>query len=305
MATKQITTWDEFKTALTETITENTTYEIMNDIDVSDEILTNRIVMICNPDRSVTVKKTFNGNDKKINGITTYENINIFVTTTPFQNVHQIIFNNIHFTNFMIQNGSLFAPYNDTGYGAPLIFNSCFFNGLCNIFYSFTSGGSPYNYPHRNNFNKCSFNLKIKTTFINFDATLNNCYIIIDNSIAENGGAMFANGTRCVMSNCYLAGKWKSNTTNCYIDISYYYSGTSIYSTNNVFNIELSSMNTGSTLQITRNYNNDVPTLINADKIVKLETQTITHGSQQYLLTDSQLKSKTYIQQNTNFPLYG
>ena len=43
MAEKNITTWEQFKIALTESITEDTTYNIKNDLDASNDILTNDI----------------------------------------------------------------------------------------------------------------------------------------------------------------------------------------------------------------------------------------------------------------------
>ena len=75
MAEKDITTWEEFKNALTESITEDTTYNIKNDLDASNDILTNNIACI-----SSNKNKVFYGNGYKINGITAYGNVTVFYT---------------------------------------------------------------------------------------------------------------------------------------------------------------------------------------------------------------------------------
>ena len=307
MATVQITTWDEFKTALTETITEATTYEIMNDIDASNEIVTSAIAMVCNTDTSLSLTKTFNGNGYKINGITSYSSINIFISRYNFLRSQFITFNNLHFTNYMIENGALFAPYGDTGYSNTFRFYRCFFNGFSNSFITRTTGGSTSNWPQQTVFDSCAFNIEVTSTAFNWMVNLSNCYIEIDNSRASSGGSFCY--AQSEMNNCYLSGTWKSNWSYLLNGVSYSYGSNYHYSKNNVLNLELSTTETSSPVYLFSGINatssSAAPNLINGDKLALSSTQSLYNIAGQYQLTDAQLKSKAYIQENTSFPLYG
>lgn len=292
MATKQITTWAEFKTALTETITENTTYEIMNDIDVSDEIQESTITC-----RELTgsLQKIINGNGHKINGLTTYSSIYFFTTNIRYT------FNDIHFSNMMNQKGGFMRQYGAHSSGDPYcVFNRCFFSGLTWYFATYITFQGSYVCE----FNSCSFNLKC-TYFQNAEFLLqfSNCYIILNPitvycvlTVSGGRGADF-NAT-----NCYIGGMLVD-----YVSSNEYLIAEHTGATN-VFNctFKIGNYSSSTTYQLS---SDNKTCLINSDKFVDLDgasiTPKISHGAKIYLLTDSQLKSKTYIQQNTNFPLYG
>jgi len=304
MATKQITTWAEFKTALTETITENTTYEIMNDIDVSDTPI-NSIITLAGATSSAHKTFTSNGDTaKSINGITNYTNIECIF----YLNNEYFSFNNIHFSNFMLQDSALFA----TAWTHPT-FNSCYFNGLCQRLSKLKSGSSGRNDDYVI-FNKCSFNISLGLRLDEGYCSFRECYFIFNDfySTANSTYVIYASS----FVNCYFGGKldMHNNTgTTFYIIYGAGYSGTygtgsSIY--NCVFNVELTLNNSVTTVYAYYTYNNytlSTGTLYNSDKIKKYDgtAPTITWRTNGYNLTDSQIKSKTYIQQNTNFPLYG
>lgn len=303
MATKQITTWDEFKTALTETITENTTYEIMNDIDVSGEILTAGIQY------KIDYLKIFrSGTDENvnINGITSYTNINIFYTNDSANNSRYLRFEHINFTNIMLQDATLFAPRGTTGYSYHIYLSDCFINGLCRRLVSFY-GSAETSWPQSVSFNQCSINVTFNPDsyqIFTWHVEFNNCYLIFNTTNSITGGyRMFGQTGR--FTNCFIAGALECYASDTYLlNPNWYYSGTTRYSENNVINMDLSNQRTsgtvtafgGSTGQAHKN-------LFNSDKITLGGTTTL--AADGYYLTDTQLKSKTYIQQNTNFPLYG
>ena len=282
MATKQITTWDEFKTALEENITEDTTYEIMNDIDVSDTLQTNQITCATGGYR-----KVINGNDHKINGITSYVQQTtsglIYANGGSSSSPVYYTFNNVHFTNFMLSSWGLFSVY---ARYYQFTFRNCYFNGV-----AYTPFGQSYDYPPT--FKKCSFNIKAAQWG---GGEYTNCYLTVDtlaDSFEWRRGISF--------TDCYVKGTIKGLTTSYLMPSS----------VNSVFNadIKLSSTSTTS-INFVRNapgsdtncclYNADREYLNGANRALTINTQNYIHG-----LTDSQLKSKTYIQQNTNFPLYG
>lgn len=304
MATKQITTWDEFKTALTETITENTTYEIMNDIDVSGTPITS-IITLAGATQGATKTITSNGDTaKKINGITNYTNIECIF----YLNNRYITFNNIHFSNFMLQGSALFANAFET-----TNFNSCYFNGLCQRLAKLKSGASGAQRDYII-FNRCSFNIAIGIQLDEGYSSFRNCYIIFDEFYSTYNASDPIRASSFV--NCYFGGKldMHNNTyTTFYLIMGRCSTGT--YATGNcvyncVFNVEVILNNSVTTVYAYYTYNNYTLTyasLFNSDKIKKYNdtTPTITWRTNGYGLTDSQLKSKTYIQQNTSFPLYG
>lgn len=302
MATKQITTWEEFKTALTETITENTTYEIMNDIDVSGEVLTAGIQY------KIDYLKTFrSGTDENvnINGITAYTAINIFYTNDYAHNRNYLRFEHVNFTNFMLQDATLFAPRGGTGYSYHIYLSNCFINGLCRRLVSFYGSIGVLDYPQSVYFNQCSLNVTFNPNdqyIFTWHVEFNNCYIIFNTTNSITGGYRMFQRTG-LFTNCFIAGALKSNETNL-LNANWYYSGSSRYSENNVINMELSTAVTSGTISAFGSSTGTThKNLCNSDKITLTGTAILTADG--YYLTDSQLKSKTYIQQNTNFPLYG
>lgn len=292
MATKQITTWDEFKTALTETITENTTYEIMNDIDVSDEVISSTITCYM---PSTSLRKIFNGNEHKINGLTSYSSVYFFTTTIG------ITFNDIHFSNMMNQNGGFMRQYGSHSSSDPYcVFNRCFFSGLIKYFATYITFQNSFVC----NFNSCSFNLKCDI-FQNATYLLqfSNCYIIL-NPISQYCILTVSGGRRANFNatNCYIGGLLASTWTSSEYLISEH------LGSNNVFNctFKIYNYSVSTTYWFT---GSNVVTLVNNEKFVDQNGSSITPTIGQltniHLLTDSQLKSRTYIQENTNFPLYG
>ena len=285
MAEKNITTWEEFKTALTESITEDTTYNIKNDLDASNDILTNNINCIS------PHKKIFMGNGYKINAITAYGDVTVFNTIQETN--YNYRFYDIKFTNFMIESGvftnlcrnSYYADFEEYGN----LFVNCFFNGVCKKFSQFiTSNRRAY-------FNKCSFNVRCES-FSDDRSTFDSCYIIITplqntNSFSENS----------VLVNSYVEGVIK----NSFSSRSYL---TPKFNGNNVFNCKVIITNYSSSTTY-KTYNSSEPVLVNKDRLLQKDGVTpianIASATNIYFLTDEQLKNKEYIQQNTTFPLYG
>lgn len=290
MATKQITTWDEFKTALDEVITETTTYELMNDIDAIDDILESRLP--AHTGASNQIHKYFNGNGHKINGITSYITVTLNSSTSlvgviggsysSANNFGNTYFDNVHFTNIQTPNIFLFS--------AHLHFTNCLFNGIVlALAGNRTSGSNPsIQYPNTGAmFQKCSFNLKCIRSllwsyygYMDSNFSFVNCYII-----AEESAADFA---------FTLQDTYYETTKN----VSGFITVKQNYFKNSVVNAYLK--NTSSAITIS-SYSGDY-NLINSDR---LQIDDVTISGSCYSLTDSQLKSKTYIQENTNFPLYG
>lgn len=285
MVEKDVTTWEQFKTALTERITEDTTYNIKNDLDASNDILTNNIQCIS------PRKKIFKGNGYKINAITAYGNVTVFNTNQDLD--YDYRFYDIKFTNFMIESGAFTNLCRNTYYANfeeynNLFFN-CFFNGVCKSFSTFiTSNRIAY-------FNKCSFNVRCES-FSGERNTFDSCYIIIEP--LQNTNSFSSDST---IENSYVEGVVK----NAFSSRSYI---TPKFSGNNVFNCKviITNYSTSSTYKI---YNSSAPVLINKDKLLQGDGVTpianAPSATNIYLLTDEQMKNKEYIQQNTEFPLYG
>ena len=286
MAEKNITTWEEFKGALTESITEDTTYNIKNDLDATNDILTNKI-----PCTDGDKNKIFHGNGYNINGITAYGNITVFYTDQDNHNNYR--FYDIKFTNFMIDSGTFTNLCRNT-YSASFeeysnLFVNCFFNGVCKRFSDYiTSNRIAY-------FTKCSFNVKCES-FSDYRNTFDSCYIIIEplqntNSFSEDS----------TIANSYVEGVVK-NTFSSYSYLTPKLSG------NNVFNCKVIITDYSDSTTY-RTYNSSAPVLINKDKLLKSDGVTpivnIEPATNIYFLTDEQMKNKEYIQQNTAFPLYG
>lgn len=301
MATKQITTWDEFKTALTETITENTTYEIMNDIDVSGEVLTGSINIVSNQ-----FLKTINGGEHKINGLTHYSSFGVF---NRAQSGVKIVFNNLYFSNFMLQTGYLFnfsTAASSSDYYTT--FNNCYFSGLVNRLFS----AANYSYFTYTNFNRCSFNVQTSVLlYAPKGCSFSNCYIIIKPMEGTTSCILWdRHSNHPSMDNCYVSGVlYISYDTNNYIIGGAFWNVSACH--HNVFNVEIhiTNYNASTTYYWTGGSPpDDRAELYNSDKIYDNAGNKITMGVRNnfYGLTDSQLKSKTAINQNApHFPLWG
>lgn len=286
MAKKDITTWEEFKTALKEDITENTTYNIKNDLDASNDILTNNIICIS------PHEKIFRGNGYKINGITAYGNVIVFdsnlITDDKFR------FYDIKFTNFMVDSGGFISlcrsTYLDDFKEYSDLFVNCFFNGVCkNFTYAL---GETYRISY---FTKCSFNVRCEK-FAGEGCSFDSCYIVItplQKTISFS--------SKVTLINSYVEGIIKK-------DFSSSISLTPKFSGNNVFNcnVIVTNYSSSTTYQIS---NSSAPVLINKDRLLQSDGVTpitnVASATNVYLLTDEQMKDKEYIQQNTEFPLYG
>lgn len=286
MVKKDITTWKQFKAALKEAITEDTTYNIKNDLDASNDILTNNITCIDN-DKN----KIFKGNGYKINGITAYGNVTVLYTNQNSD--YNFRFYDIKFTNFMVESGTFTNlcrnNYNVSAAQYKDLFVNCFFNGVCRIFSAnVTSNRIAY-------FTKCSFNVRCEI-FSSSNNSFDSCYITI--TPLQNTNTF---NSEVILINCYVEGVIKSNfSSSTYL--------TPRFSLNNVFNCKVIIANySDSTTYKVRESNS--PVLINKDKLLQKDGVTpitkIATANNVYFLTDEQLKNKEYIQQNTTFPLYG
>ena len=279
MIEKDITTWEEFKTALTEEITESTTYNIKNNLDASNDILTNNIECITNSD----YEKIFKGNNYSINAITAYGDVTVFHTIqSQYYNFH---FFDIKFTNFMIDSGT----FTNLCHRGGELFNNCFFNGVCKYFIDVvTSGRIAYFY-------KCSLNIRC-TKLANMYTTFSSCYIVttpLQNTNSFNYGFKLVN--------CYVEGVVK-NSFSSSSELTPPFSG------NNVFNCKVIITNYSDSITYKVNTSSK-ETLINKDRLLQSDGVTpiknIANAENVYFLTDEQMKNKNYIQQNTTFPLYG
>lgn len=286
MVEKNITTWEEFKNALSENITEDTTYYIKNDLDASNDILTNNIECI-----DSNKNKIFRGNGYKINGITAYGSVTVFNTNQDTNFRYR--FYDIKFTNFMVDSGTftnlcrssysgVFKDYSD-------LFVNCFFNGVCKIF---TSPATSYRKVY---FTKCSFNVRCES-FSGNNCSFDSCYIIIEP--LQNNNSFSSDS---ILINSYVEGVVK----NTFSSSSYL---TPTFNENNVFNCKIIITNySDSATYKVKSSNSSV--LINKDKLLQSDGVTpitkIATATNIYFLTDEQLKNKDYIQQNTTFPIYG
>ena len=287
MIKKDITTWEEFKKALKESISEDTTYNIKNDLDATSDILTKNIECVTGEMYS----KIFKGNGYKINGITAYGNVTVFHTNQNYD--YNFRFYDISFTNFMIESGlfSNFCRYRVTSDFNTYkdLFVNCFFNGVCKQFvWTPMRGRLAY-------FTKCSFNVRCEI-FSASDVTFDSCYIIItplQNTLSFDSYA--------TLINCYIEGTIKQNFSSS--DFL-----TPKFNNNNVFNCKVIIANYSDTETYKVNISNK-PVLINRDRLLKSDGVTpiknVASATNVYFLTDEQMRNKNYIQQNTTFPLYG
>ena len=282
MIEKNITTWEEFKAALTEKIAEQTTYNIKNDLDASNDILTKNIEF----DGSWT--KIFNGNGYKINGITAYGNVTVF--HMPSNSYTNSQFLDINFTNFMVDSGTFTNLCKSSSVSNNFLFENCFFNGVCKVFSD--EPGVQY----LRVFNKCSFNVRCET-FATDRSTFKSCYIITEPLQDTN---IFKSA---IVIDCYIEGTITSEpttSTSSYI--------TPNFENNNVFNCKVIVKNYVDSRTYYVNPSGKA-VLVNKNKLLQNDgikpIKNIADAENIYLLTDEQMKNKDYIQQNTTFPLYG
>ena len=281
MIEKDVTTWAEFKTALTEEITEETTYNIKNDIDATNDILTKDIE--CITDKI----KIFKGNGYKINGITAYGNVTVF--HNPQYTVAQ--FYDIKFTNFMIESGTFTNLCRSSSVSNKFLFENCFFNGVCKVFVA-VPDLSFLTY-----FYKCSFNVRCETFAKSGRCSFNTCYIITTPLQDKN---LF---TESILIDCYIDGMITAAPTTSKTSFI-----TPDFEGNNVFNCKVIVTN----YVESRTYylkSSSKAVLVNKNKLLQKDgiapITNIADAENIYLLTDEQMKNKDYIQQNTTFPLYG
>lgn len=306
MATKQITTWAEFKTAYRATRTEATTLNITTDLDASDDILDSSLVA-----GSGSYRLTIQGNGHKINGLSSYNNIYLIMGGS------YIKFYNVHFSNIFCPTGGFTYGYGSSG--NFYLFTECYFNGLVNIF---CSGYSSSRYAA---FNKCSFNIKMQYfTDIGWCWYLNECYCIFNPKtkggicipMNPSAGSLFSNvliGQEiATANNNYFAGTLRHSSTS---GIAYYFGGyfgdTGGLLLSNVYNCEVHTpvgvdewyfhvQNTDAT---------SVQSLYNKEKCFAGETTTVklpASNANVVGITDSGLKSASTIHsQAPRFPLYG
>lgn len=282
MIEKDITTWEGFKTALTETITENTTYNIKNNLDASNDILTNNIECITTSD----YEKVFNGNNYAINGITAYGKVTVFHTIqSKYYNFH---FLNIKFTNFMVDSG-IFTNLCNKQTGK--LFENCFFNGVCDYFLD----GLGKNSDKIAGFYKCSLNVRCTRLAVD-GVTFDSCYINI--TPLQNINSFDSDAA---LLNSYVEGVIKNSFESSSPLTPKFYG-------NNVFNCKIIITNYSDSKTYKVNTRNGV-TLVNKDKLLQSDGVTpiknIATDDKVYFLTDEQMRNKNYIQQNTTFPLYG
>ena len=287
MAEKDITTWEEFKNALTENITEATTYNIKNDLDASNDILIESINCISPNSKD----KIFKGNGYKINGITAYGNFVIFKTNQDLDCHYR--FYDIKFTNFMAESAVFSnlcrSTYNAYGAEQLALFINCFFNGVCRVF---TSSVTTVRVSY---FYKCSINVRC-ANFASTRCSFDSCYIIT--TPLQNTNNL---DSECTLINSYIEGIVK----NTFSSSSYL---TSQFNNNNVFNCKVIITNYSDSTTY-RVQPSNAPVLINKDRLLQSDGVTpiknIASATNVYFLTDEQMKNKDYIQQNTTFPLYG
>ena len=303
MATKNITSWDEFVASASETIEENTTYILTTDIDIASNVLNSGITWSGGGSyrKTYTTAETGLANAKKINGITYYGGGNVFA----FSN-QNVTFENIHFINCQITTGTLFTHSHTNDNATPFIrFNRCIVTGFVN-YLSFPKNSASGSVTVSPNicFYQCAFNVKgtqlTGSSGIARFTLFTECWIHFDK--LGNTNYISYNGMFC---QCYFEGSCENN--------SYYNNYSNFY--NCVINMDLSttqsanyrywsysgrSWSTGMTPSADLWYGSNY-CLINSSKLA----QTISDSASTYTrLTDAQRKSVEQI--NTlapNFPI--
>lgn len=305
MATIEVTTWDEFKAAYTAVRTEATTIQIMNDLDASDDIRTSTLY-VSTSSGSNSYNLTVQGNNHKINGLSTYGSISLMGGN------YRTKIHNVHFTNIFAPSGSFVTGNGTSGSYTFHLYRNCFFSGLVNVFAT-GSGSSRYAA-----FDKCSFNIKCSYfTDTSYCWYLNQCYVNInpkaDGDICyilnSSSGGLFSNSISGydinAANNNYFTGLLRSTTSTSTSTV--YFAGGGSQSTNNVWNIEVQHRTPGAFwLGTATSINASSCDLYNADKCYKQGTLTTPANAGLVGLTDAQLKSASAINSAAPyFPLYG
>lgn len=267
MATVEVNTWDELKTAIQTNWTENKIINIMSDIDVSDTILTARITK---PNNSYTL--TINGNSHKINGITSYSAITLFALNNGSVN-------DLHFSNIAAAQAT-FSTCN----GLRIDWNRCYVNGVL-----FRVCNTRYDY-----YNSCSFNIKsfqISGLESNDRTTFTNCYILYETFLTSTTYPGYLGG---YFNNCYIGGKFDYSRTgegsiSDFFDVPL----------RSCFNLEFINHARGA-FTVYMNATSNQYTLFNADKMINPSTTTYIFANQMVKLTDSEMKNPAVISQRTN-----
>lgn len=210
MATKQITTWDEFVASASEEITENTTYILTADIDISSNVLNGGITWSGGGSyrKTYTTAETGLTNAKKINGVTYYGGGNVFA----FSN-QRVTFENIHFINCQVTTGTLFTHSHTDDSATPFIrFNRCIVTGFVN-YLSFPKNSSSGGGTISPNicFYQCAFNIKgsqlTNSSGVARITLFTECWIHFDK--LGNSNYISFNAFFC---QCYFEGSCENNT---------------------------------------------------------------------------------------------
>lgn len=274
MATIEVNTWEELKSAIQNDWTENKIINIMSDIDVSGTILTAGLTKPANP---YTI--TINGNNHKINGITSYSTINLFTLS-------KASINDLHFSNIAAVQATFSATMG--GVVSPqCTWNRCYVNGIL----------KQICVSEHQHYSNCSFNIKSYViSGITSDAEegfFENCYILYETFLTESTYPTYLGG---YFKNCYIGGKFEYNRTGS-ISLTDLVSHTRPW--RSCFNLEFINH---ATAALTVHMNATAPqyTLFNADKMTNPSTTTYVFANQMVNLTDSEMKNPAVISQRTN-----
>lgn len=302
MATKVISTWEQFIASATESITEDTTYIITSDFDLTSSVFESGITWSGGGSyrKTYTTEDTSLDGAKRINGLTYYGGGNLFAFASQ-----RVTFNNIHFTNCQITSGTLFTHTFTSDSATPYIqFNRCIVTGFVNyLSYPTNSASGGGTISPNICFYQCAFNIKgyqlTSYSGIRRVTLFTECWIHFD-KLGNYGYVSYS----AMFCQCYIEGKCSNGTY--YNDYCRFY--------NCVINMELSTTRTSSRYWIyqgiawsygyepsTNLWYGDSYCLINSDKLAQTisdDTTTLTR------LTDTQMKDVTAI--NTaapNFPI--
>jgi hypothetical protein len=282
MATIDVNTWDELKTAIQTGWTENKIINIISDIDISDTILTTGLTK---PLNNYTL--TINGNGHKINGITSYSSIYLFT-------LNKVTINDLHFSNIAAVNAT-FSRTNGsyTPAEGQCIWNRCYINGVMRqICYEGRDSYSNFQY-----YNNCSFNIKSFYIGGNSNTTtgsFTNCYILYETFSTSTLYPTYLGG---YFDNCYIGGKFEYNSTGeaRLSDLLGPWAPVRC-----CFNLEFIDHAPQSSSTVYINATSSQYTLFNADKMVNPPKTTYIFGNQMIKLTDSEMKNPAVISARTN-----
>ena len=283
MATVEVNTWDELKTAIQTGWTENKIINIMSDIDVSDTVLTKGITK---PLNSYTI--TINGNNHKINGITSYSSMFLFT-------LNRATINDLHFSNISAAQATFSTSngwYNDAE--GQCVWKKCYVNGILKQ----VCGDNAYNsrYSDYQYYQNCSFNIKsfvIAGGSYEAEGVFFNCYILYETFLTSTSYPAYLGG---YFNNCYIGGKFEYNRTGSAAMSDLISASNPVRS---CFNLEFINHATA-VFTVNLNATSDRYTLFNADKMANPSTTTYQFANQMIGLTDSEMKNPAVISQRTN-----